>query len=251
MAVSFPSEVIKELKSYVYRLIDPRNGETFYVGKGKGNRVFAHAAGHEAAECMKEDEAEESPLSDKITRIREIINSGLSVQHVIHRHGLDDKTAFEVEAALIEAYPSVTNAAGGHGSADRGVAHAQEIIRRYTAEQADITDPVIEIIVNRSANTIDLYDATRFSWKINQARANKAKLALAVEKGLIIGVFEIDEWLPAISAHFPTLISNCTANPRFGFVGRPASAECREKYYMKKVEPRARGAANPIRYHNI
>ena len=39
---AFPSEVIKELNYYVYRLIDPRNGETFYVGKGKGNRVFEH-----------------------------------------------------------------------------------------------------------------------------------------------------------------------------------------------------------------
>jgi hypothetical protein len=36
---SFPPEVIDRLKWYVYRLVDPRNGETFYVGKGKGNRV--------------------------------------------------------------------------------------------------------------------------------------------------------------------------------------------------------------------
>jgi len=39
---SFPSEVARTLKTYVYRLIDPRNGETFYVGKGQGNRVFSH-----------------------------------------------------------------------------------------------------------------------------------------------------------------------------------------------------------------
>ena len=38
----FPPEVIKELDYYVYRLIDPRNGETFYVGKGKDNRIFEH-----------------------------------------------------------------------------------------------------------------------------------------------------------------------------------------------------------------
>lgn len=31
---SFPEEVARQLKTYVYRLIDPRNGETFYVGKG-------------------------------------------------------------------------------------------------------------------------------------------------------------------------------------------------------------------------
>jgi hypothetical protein len=39
---SFPADVARKLNWYVYRLIDPRNGETFYVGKGRGNRVFSH-----------------------------------------------------------------------------------------------------------------------------------------------------------------------------------------------------------------
>jgi hypothetical protein len=39
---SFPAEVAGKLKTYVYRLIDPRNGETFYVGKRHGDRVFMH-----------------------------------------------------------------------------------------------------------------------------------------------------------------------------------------------------------------
>ena len=30
---AFPPEVIAELKTYVYRLIGPRNGETFYVAQ--------------------------------------------------------------------------------------------------------------------------------------------------------------------------------------------------------------------------
>lgn len=41
----FSTEVVKQLEFYVYRLIDLRNGETFYVGKGKGNRIFEHSAG--------------------------------------------------------------------------------------------------------------------------------------------------------------------------------------------------------------
>ncbi len=41
----FPPGVIEHLGWYVYRLIDPRDGSTFYVGKGKGNRVFAHMRG--------------------------------------------------------------------------------------------------------------------------------------------------------------------------------------------------------------
>ena len=49
---------------------------------------------------------------------------------------MDEETAFEVEAALIEAYPGVTNVMSGVGSNDYGVMHAQEIIRRYSAEPA-------------------------------------------------------------------------------------------------------------------
>lgn len=39
---AFPLGVAEKLQTYVYRLIDPRDGETFYVGKGRGDRVFAH-----------------------------------------------------------------------------------------------------------------------------------------------------------------------------------------------------------------
>src|SRR5688572_29576351 len=87
-----PSEVIEKLKTYVYRLIDPRNGETFYVGKGKGNRVFAHIHGEQGIEG--------DDLDNKMKRIRQIRLAGFEVAHVIHRHGMDDTIAFEVESAL-------------------------------------------------------------------------------------------------------------------------------------------------------
>jgi len=97
---SFPQEVIDKIQWYVYRLIDPRNGETFYVGKGKGNRIFAHIC-QEAS--VKLDE-----LDPKLERIRDINISGFEVAHIIHRHGLDENTAVEVEAALIDAYSGLT-----------------------------------------------------------------------------------------------------------------------------------------------
>ena len=43
---TFTPFVEEQLGSYVYLLTDPRNGEIFYVGKGLGNRVFAHASTH-------------------------------------------------------------------------------------------------------------------------------------------------------------------------------------------------------------
>jgi len=102
---SFPPDVARKLKTYVYRLIDPRNGETFYVGKGRGNRVFSH--------IRAEQDLEGDDLDNKVKRIRGIRLAGFEVAHVIHRHGMDDKTAFEVEAALIDAYPGLTNIVGG------------------------------------------------------------------------------------------------------------------------------------------
>ena len=116
---SFPPEVADKLQYYVYRLIDPRNGETFYIGKGKGNRVFAHARG----------DIETDSLSEKMTRIRSIHIAGFDVAHVIHRHGLSEKSAFEVEAALIDAYPGITNIMDGHGNNDFGAMHSSEIIK--------------------------------------------------------------------------------------------------------------------------
>ena len=61
---SFSAEVAHQLKTYVYRLIDPRSGETFYVGKGVGNRVFSH--------INAEKNLEGDGLDNKIKRIREI-----------------------------------------------------------------------------------------------------------------------------------------------------------------------------------
>ena len=45
-------------KYYVYRLIDPRSFQTFYVGKGCDNRVFMHAKA--ATALISKDEDAES-----------------------------------------------------------------------------------------------------------------------------------------------------------------------------------------------
>ena len=135
---SFPSEIIKKLRTYVYRLIDPRNGETFYVGKGKGDRVFSH--------MRAEDGLGDDEINKKFERIRQIRNAG-----------------FGVEAALIDAYPGLTYIAGGTGGSDFGVMHAEEIIRRYSAEPATFRHKALLITVNRSAAERSLYEATRYA----------------------------------------------------------------------------------------
>jgi uncharacterized protein len=41
----FSPTVCTKIGSYVYLLIDPDFRKVFYVGRGTGNRVFAHARG--------------------------------------------------------------------------------------------------------------------------------------------------------------------------------------------------------------
>jgi len=239
---SFPAGVAARLKTYVYRLIDPRNGETFYVGKGQSNRVFSH--------IRAEQNLEGDDLDNKIKRIREIRLAGFEVAHVIHRHGMDERTAFEVEAAVIDAYPGLTNIAGGTGGSDYGAMHAKEIIRRYSAEPAVFRHKALLISVNRSAAERSLYDATRYAWKISKPKAKQAEVILATMQGLIVGAFIAHDWLEATAANFPGRAEFDGVSGRLGFVGKEAPDEIKRLYVGKRVpdEYRKRGAANPIKY---
>jgi uncharacterized protein len=236
---SFPPEVSRELKTYVYRLIDPRNGETFYVGKGRGDRVFAHVHG--------EQKLEGDDLDNKIKRIREIRLAGFEVAHVIHRHGMDDQTALEVEAALIDAYLGLANIVGGAGSHEYGVMHAKEIVSRYSATPAVFKHKVLLISVNKSAEQTSLYEATRYAWKVSKSKAKQAEVILATVQGLIKRAFIADDWLEATAENFP---GREDVPGRYGFRGREAPPEIQEQYVGKRVpdEFRKPGAANPIKY---
>ncbi len=236
---SFPADISDKLRTYVYRLIDPRNGETFYVGKGQGNRVFSH--------IRDEQDLEGDDLTNKVKRLREIRLAGFEVAHVIHRHGMDNKTAFEVESALIDAYPGLTNVVGGAGSNDYGAMHAKEIVARYCAQPAAFNHKALLINVNRSATETSLYEATRYAWIISKSKAMEAEVVLATRHGLIIGAFVADDWLDATTANFP---GREEVPGRLGFVGDEACADIRNLYVGKRVPDkyRKRGAANPIRY---
>ena len=100
----FSEKTCNELGAYVYKLIDPRDGKVFYIGKGRNNRVFDHV--YDTAKYMREIEEENvdgesqvDVVSEKINTIMEIKKAGLDVIYVIHRHGLSDEEAFLVESA--------------------------------------------------------------------------------------------------------------------------------------------------------
>ncbi len=155
----FSQAARENLGSYVYFLQDPRTEEVFYVGKGVGDRIFSHLA----------ESVETDAETEKIDRIREIHNAGCEVRHFILRHGLKEKEAFEVEAAMIDflGRDNLSNVMGGRYSRDFGLKTAAEISAMYDAEPLDTQQPVILINLNKryqwGITEAELYEATRSS----------------------------------------------------------------------------------------
>lgn len=178
-------------KYYVYRLVDPRTYHTFYVGKGCGDRVFQHAKAVKDIVTDLEDE-----VSLKFQTIAEIIASGKEVLCFIHRWGLSSTTAFEVEAALIDCYPGLTNIQSGHDS-ERGLISVEDFdkmvdIQEYTEPEEDYV--IIKTSVHAIETNGSLYEATRRSWNASLGNASRYKYVLSVINGLVKEVYEVDEW---------------------------------------------------------
>lgn len=246
-----PQSVVEALGFYVYRLVDPRNSETFYVGKGSGQRVLQHAW----------DALDDALPSEKLDRIRRIRDADLEEILIIHRHGLDEATALHVEAALIDAYPGLTNLQPGHYT-DQGPARLEELIDRYGAPEAVIPMPAIIIKIEqewRPTLTADqLYERTRRYWVCAPERHSPVPThAIAVARGLIREVYRIDLWeeyrsWPEDRDPMRSQDPNDAWRPgqlRRGFIGQVSE----QHSHLKRCSVRhliQTGSQNPIAYVN-
>lgn len=261
---AFPMGVGEKLKFYVYRLIDPRNGETFYIGKGKGDRLFQHVKATKSDDVTIDvvaDTSLDGPRDDdeslKVARLNEIRRAKLEVIHIVHRHGIEDsKTAYEVEAALIDAYAGLSNVSDGYHSNDRGPMHAKEIADKYALpELVPRGDKLILINVNSAdhCSNDELFERVRYAWRMSRQRAQEAQYVLAVIHGVVHGVFVPTEWFPATAKRFPPPRFSATDPRRLGFHGRRAPDDIWQ-YYVglpgKRLPEDMRHGQNPIRYHN-
>jgi len=217
---------------YVYCLNYPNTGETFYIGKGKGNRVFSHANGN----------LESDSNIEKIEVINSIKNEGQKVEHWIIRYGMSEKEAFEVEAALIDfvGLDNLSNCVKGH-SVERGKISCEELDILLGAKKIEIQDNVITIKINAKyrsdMNEQEIYEATNKWWKANQVNAEKADYVLSIHNGIVRGVFKPIAWFKAEDTK------------RIGFDGIPAYDLIKERYLYRSIEEFiVKGNANPIQY---
>lgn len=240
MINEFPRPIHEKLKYYVYLYIDPRDNAIFYIGKGNGNRAFAHL--------------NEESDKEKVKRISDIRKDGLQPRIEILIHGIeDDETAKRIEASIIDliGIDSLTNLQRGYESRSYGRMSLEQIIATYAAAEVEITDAAIIININRTfrygMSEIELYDGTRSSWVIGD-RKSKAKYALATYQGIVQEVYEIKGWFPANST-LNSRKKEAENTERWEFVGKIAADEIRNKYQFKDIS-KYLGTQNPIRYVN-
>lgn len=238
----FSKEIKEYLKYYVYIYIDPENNKIFYVGKGKGDRVFSHL--------------NDSKENDKCKRINEIKSRGQMPKIEILIHGLEEEeTALRVEAAVIDliGIDNLTNTMHGYRSSLYGRLSIEQLIQRYNKEIANIEEPSMLVRINRlfhyGMTKQELYDATRSCWRLGEDR-EKVKYAFAVYDGIIQEVYTVLKWFKGGE----TMLSFEAErdNERWEFIGNIAPKEIREKYINKSVSHYFKqGNQSPILYVNI
>lgn len=227
----FKDGVAEKLKYYVYRLIDPRNGLTFYVGKGRDDRVFQHVRG-----VLKPGRGE-SRETIKGGLIQDILDAGLEPHHIIHRHGMeDDKTAYQVEAAVMDAFSmNLTNEAGGHGSDKFGPCTVEQLNERHKPEYIPEDLPVVVIKITRQSvkkQNGSHYEAVRASWRMSRSRFEKINArdhhVAAILERRCVGLYSVPAggWTQAV-------LESKDDKPRYEFSGERATDEMWNRYVRK------------------
>lgn len=252
----FPNHIVEKLGWYVYALQDPRDRRVFYIGKGKGNRVFTHA------NLAQIENGLESPKS---RLIKDILNAGQKVEAILLRHALGSEAeAFQIESVLIDfchfldeshelTLFDLTNLIRGHNHAELGIMSAETVISLYHAPKCPaISERAILFRIpvrwSPQISRESLYESTSGWWRLGTRRED-AEIALAVSNGIVRGVYSIDSWRPRQRGDRGWTETE-KPRTRWGFSGRDISDS--SPYMNRDVQHLfASNSQNPVTYQNL
>lgn len=200
-------KVDERRKYYVYCLVDPRKNTPFYIGKGVGNRVFAHntfAVKHNDQGIWKEL-CFESKRNLKLDMITEILEAGHQVISYIVSYGLTEKEALAAENTLINYLKIIqktdlTNLIAGHGSS---CFTTEELEERFGFQPMDLkdieTDDLILAVKIKDGFSLSLDETLEYSigvrddtnlksrtlgeWTIGRDKLEKIQYIIGVNTG--------------------------------------------------------------------
>jgi len=242
----FNQRAVEALGFYVYGLFDPGDPSIpFYIGKGRGNRVFDHVNG--AAVEIEDDDL----MSLKEERITQIGRQ--NVVHRIFRFEMSETEALKVEASLIDLVNlmrpgQLTNLVSGHGTT-QGLYLTSELELALNAARLVTEEPILLIKLERKWSELlaegrgpnqvtrdELFEAVRGDWVLSIRRASSASCVLAVARGIVRGVFVPLGWEDAVIRGRKRMTGDAGTGGFDAFVGKSV------------VHLTAAGNQNPVRY---
>ena len=187
----FSSNTIQAIGYYVYGLRYPGDQRYFYIGKGKGNRVFSH---------IKQTSARgiSDPKFDIISRLKS--EGGPDID--IIRHGLTQQEALLLESALIDVLrvDQMANKVKGFDSEKFGLMSPQNLEAQYKGKPFRKSISAVCVKVNRgwrrNMSALELYEITRGNWRLNPRRAETAEYGIGLTDGVIRSIYRIQAWEP-------------------------------------------------------
>lgn len=244
----FNQSAIEDLGCYVYGLFDPSDPNVpFYIGKGRGNRVFDHVRGAALRTSPDDLMSLKDEQVDRIGRDK--------VVHKILRFGMTETEALKVEATLIDLVNHIrpgqlANAVSGNGVAE-GIYTTAELEFALNATELITDVPVVLIKIERrwqemldahgtpSALTrAQIYEAVKGDWVLSLSRVKTARCVLAVARGLVREVFVPADWRDAGYENRKCMSGDAGTGGFDSFVGRSVA------------HLNASGSQNPVRYLN-
>ena len=249
-----------ELKYYVYALADPRGEkeQVFYVGKGKGTRMYAHIM-----EAFSKENLSNNDLSEKVDIIQQIHKSGHKVEMYIVHFGLSEEAALLVESVMIDVFnnfksidtQSIRDLTTKQSGVDsrHGFCNITTLIRTLKATepicvQGDEKVLVLKIVEPLTEDN-EIYERVRKYWRVNLERANKMTYVAACNNGVIIGLYQPKQSENGKHGGWRRFDNPGDRNhKRCYFEGESVKDEEVRCRYIDHIIETKKGASNPVRY---
>jgi len=185
------ANILRKLDYYVYLYSDPDTKEIFYIGKGKGSRIYDHL--------------KDTKDSSKVRRIQEIKKRNHTEPIIeILVHGIiDDKTAQKIEASVIDlvGIKNLTNDKKGYESEAFGRMNLAQIRAKYSRKKAYIEEKVMLVKLVKTfrynMDPMQLYDNTRGTWPMSPEAREQVQYVFPIYDGIIQETYKVVQWFEA------------------------------------------------------